>query len=240
MALSYSLRVACVIALSLGLLQVAIELLLVLAAPFVLRFARSLTLRWQERTLFLIQLAPVAMALLLTSFVLLPQYITNETNFGTERVGWFCLPFAAAFYAWWVVRLLHGLRLAGRTILYSRKIRRSKHHIVVPGRTPVVTIAGPTPHVALIGLARPFISISKSLLEPNGLAPQAIQVVLDHELSHAAQCDNWKLLILHCIPRLDIRLPPSKTWIQLWQSSAEWAADEDAVAGSRDRALLAR
>jgi beta-lactamase regulating signal transducer with metallopeptidase domain len=63
-------------------------------------------------------------------------------------------------------------------------------------------------------------------------------VVFDHERSHAAQGDNWKLLSLHCLPRLNLRLPSGKTWMQLWQNTAEWAADEDAVQGNRGRALL--
>jgi beta-lactamase regulating signal transducer with metallopeptidase domain len=62
--------------------------------------------------------------------------------------------------------------------------------------------------------------------------------VVDHERSHAAQRDNWKLLSLHFLPRLDLRLPGRKTWMQLWQSTAEWAADDDAVGGNSTRALM--
>jgi hypothetical protein len=238
MALSYSLRVACVIALSLGLLQISFEVLLRLASPLVLRLIKSLSLRNQERSLFIVQLTPVILALLLTAFFLVPQYIANETNFAAERVGWFCLLFALAFYLGWTVKLLHALRMVIQTTVYSRGYRRSANISPVLGRTPIIIVAGPSPRVALIGLVRPFISISGSLLGPNGLPPQALQIVLDHELSHAAQRDNWKLLALHCIPRLDIRPSQNKTWMQLWQNAAEWAADEDAVVGNRDRALL--
>jgi beta-lactamase regulating signal transducer with metallopeptidase domain len=74
-------------------------------------------------------------------------------------------------------------------------------------------------------------------MEEGGLDALALEVVLDHERSHAAHKDNWKLLSLYCLPRLGLRVSGGQRWIQLWQNAAEWAADEDAVGSNRARAL---
>jgi beta-lactamase regulating signal transducer with metallopeptidase domain len=139
---------------------------------------------------------------------------------------------------WYGISAFAGLRIALRTILFTRACRRDGQGVVAaPNQTPIITFSGPAHRVALVGLVDPFIFISSSLMEEGGLDPFALEVVLDHERSHAAQRDNWKLLSLHCLPRLDLRLPGGRTWMQLWRNAAEWAADEDAVRGSSVRAF---
>ncbi len=239
MALSYALRLGCVIAVSFGLLQVALELLLWAVAPFVLRLLPSLSLRYGERTLFLIQLFPAALAMLCTALCAAPQYIANETNLAPERVGWLCLVLAATVALWWAFRVALGVGMAVRTMQFSRDCREIADATYgIESRVPVIAVSGAVPRVALVGLLNPFILISKSLLGAGGLNPQALEVVLDHECSHAAQHDNWKLLSLQCLPRLNLKLPDGKTWMQLWRNAAERAADQDAVGGNFGRSFL--
>jgi beta-lactamase regulating signal transducer with metallopeptidase domain len=239
MALSYALRLVCVVAVSFGLLQVAFELLLWAAAPVVLRLLPSLSLRFRERTLYLVQLTPAMLALLGTAFCAAPQYIANETNLAPERVGWLCLVLAATIALWLAVRIALGIRMAVRTTQFSRDCRRiADGTYPAESRIPIVAVSLATPRVALVGLLNPFILISKSLLGAGGLNPLALEIVLDHERSHAAQHDNWKLLSLHCLPRLNLKLPNGKTWMQLWRNAAERAADDDAVGGNSGRGFL--
>jgi hypothetical protein len=237
MVISYSLRVTCLIGVTVALLQVTMELLLWIGAPVVLRVIQSLPLRQRERTLYLVQLLPVIVSILLTGLFFLPHYVRNETNLAPEHVGRLCIVLAASLYVWWGARIVRGIRMVSRTILFSRACRLGGDHSV-PLAPGIVIVSGQTPRVALVGLRRPFILISKSLLDKGGLDPLALQVVLDHERSHAMQRDNWKLLSLYCLPRLNLRLPGRKTWMQLWQSTAEWAADDDAVGGISSRALM--
>jgi beta-lactamase regulating signal transducer with metallopeptidase domain len=233
MALSYALRLGCVIAISLGLLQVAFELLLWLAAPAVQRLLPNLSLRSRERALYLVQFLPVVLALLGTALCAAPQYIANETNFAPEKVGWLCLVLAGSIALWWAAGLAQGARTILRTKEFSRDCRQAAERLYgTESRIPVLAVSGSVPRVALVGLLNPFILISKSLLGPGGLNPQALQVVLAHERSHAAHHDNWKLLLLHCLPRLNLKLRSDRTWTQLWQNAAERAADGDAVGGN--------
>ncbi len=238
MALSYSLRLICLVVVSVGLLQLAIEILLWIGSPLLLRLLASLPVRQRERTLYLIRLAPSALAVLVTVSFCVPWYLSNETNFAAERVGSLCLLLAAAATAWFGISAFNGLRIALRTALFARACRRDGQGVATSSdQTPILTFSGPSHRVALVGLVRPFIFISRALVEDGGLDPLALEVVLDHERSHATQRDNWKLLSLHCLPRLNLRLPGGSTWMQLWQNAAEWAADEDAVRGNRVRAF---
>jgi hypothetical protein len=238
MALSYSLRLVCLIVVSAGLLQLALELLFWIGSPLLLRLLASLPIRQRERALYLVRLAPFILALLITVSFCVPWYLSNETNFAAERVSSLCLVLAAGVSAWYGVSAFGGLRIALRTALFTRACKRDGQGMITsPDETPILTFSGPAHRVALVGLVRPFIFISKSLVEDGGLDPLALEVVLDHERSHATQRDNWKLLSLHCVPRLNLRLPTGSTWMQLWQNVAEWAADEDAVRGNSTRAF---
>ena len=238
MALSYPLRLVCLILVSAGLLQMALELLLWIGSPLLLRVFASLRIRQREGALYFARVAPFVLAMLITVSFCVPWYLSNETNFGSERIGLLCLLVAAAVSAWYGVTAYKGLRVALRTALFTRACRRDGRDLATsPDQTPVITFDGPSYRVALVGLVRPFIFISRSLVEDGGLDPLALEVVLDHERSHAIQRDNWKLLSLHCVPRLNLRLPGGSTWMQLWQNAAEWAADEDAVRGNSARAF---
>jgi hypothetical protein len=238
MALSYPLRLVCLILVSAGLLQLALELLLWIGSPFLLRLFASLSIRQREGALYLARLAPFAIAVLVTIAFCVPWYLSNETNFASERVGSLCLLLAAAVSVWYGITAFGGLRIALRTILFTRACRRDGQGLLTsPDQTPILTFSGPTHRVALVGLMHPFIFISRSLVEDGGLDPLSLEVVLDHERSHATHRDNWKLLSLHCLPRLNLRLRGGSTWMQLWRNVAEWAADEDAVRGNSARAF---
>jgi hypothetical protein len=237
MALSYPLRLVCVLAISVGLLHLAFELFLAGAAPLLLRLLPSLSLRRRERLLYLAQLAPFVLALCFGAFFF-ANYVANETNFASEHVGWPSLVCAGVLLAWWARALFLGLHLAVRTMRFGRAYRMAGGFGTGSSDLPIVAATVLTPRIALVGLLRPFIYISKSLLDAGGLDPLALEVVLDHERSHAAQRDNWKLLSLWCLPRLNLTLMQGKSWMQLWQLAAECAADEDAVRGSSARAFV--
>jgi len=239
MELSYPLRLMCLIAVSMAVLQILFELLLWLAAPPILRAVRSLPLRGQERVLYLLHFVPVVLSLAITALCWVPEYVANETNFDSEEVGSVCLVIATLLFTWWAVRVLNVVLIALRTLRFSRACRRNGTPVsAVDNITPVVAVPAAVVRAGLVGVLRPFIFISKSLLDERAFAPVALGIVLAHERAHARQHDNFKLLTLHCLPRLDLRLASGKTWMQHWQTTAEWAADEDAVHGDRGRALL--
>jgi hypothetical protein len=239
MSLSYSLRLLCLVIVSAGLLQIGLELLFWICAPLLLRLLSSLPVRQRERSLYMVHLAPFVLALLSTFFLCVPEYVSNETNLAPEKVGWLCVLLAISVSIWWGFGAFAGLRIAVRTRRFTRACEYDGQPFVsAPGQTPIFTFPGTTHWLALVGLVRPFIFMSRSLIEEEGLNPLALEVVLDHERSHAKHLDNWKLLSLHCLPQLGLRLPGGSTWMELWQNTAEWAADDDAVRGDSTRAFV--
>jgi hypothetical protein len=239
MTLSYTLRLVCLIVVSTGILQTALELILWICSPLLLRRLASLPARHQERLLYLLQLTPFAGAALLTSLLCVPQYLHAETNLAAENVGWLCLLLATLVFSWFGFAALRSLRIAAKTMRFTRACRRFGQSVrYAHNQTPIYVLPEPAHRAALVGLFNPFVFISRHLMEDGGLSPSALDVVFDHEHSHALHRDNWKLLSLHAIPRLNLRLPGGSTWMQHWQSAAEWAADDDAVRGDSTRAFL--
>jgi hypothetical protein len=239
MAISYLMRMVCVALVAVGMVQVVSELVLWAAARPILRLLGPLSARSRERSLYCLQLTPLLLALGLSCLVCVPGYLRNETNLASEAVGWPCLLLAGGVVAWFASTAVRGLRIIVRTAIFANACK-------APGagtlpkftRTPIVSLPDADHRVALVGLFRPRIFISNDLLTDGGLGPLALDLVFEHERSHAVQGDNWKLLSLYCLPRLNLSLSGGGTWLQQWQSAAEWAADDDAVRGDFGRALL--
>ena len=239
MTISYAGRLFFIAVFTCGLIHVLVAGFLWATAPFVLRMADALSARRRERLLFAIQLAPLLAAVSLTCGFCIPQYVRSETNLQPEPVGWLCVAGTVAVGVWYSFSLIRGLVAAVRTVSFVRSCRRESNEISsVRKDLPILRYPGRAYSVALVGLFHPFILISESLLGKGGLSMAAIEIVLDHELSHARQRDNWKLFSLYCLPGLGLTLKNGKTWPHMWQTAAEWAADDDAVRSDRTRVLV--
>jgi beta-lactamase regulating signal transducer with metallopeptidase domain len=243
--LSYPGRMICVAVVIAGVVHGACELAVWVMAPAILRRIESMQARRRERMLYLLQLMPMLSALIFTGAFCVPEYLRNETNLGSETVSPGCVLAAAAVLLWYGVTAIRSAAMALRTLSFLRACRRVAAGIR-PNRsrssrlrpTPVLSCPAMNHGVALVGLFRPVILISEDLTGERGLSNTALEIALDHEQSHAEQLDNWKLFSLHLLPTLGLRLPDGHTWMELWQSAAEWAADDDAARGDRTRLLL--
>lgn len=239
MTLSYADRLICLVAVTMGLLMAAFEIALWAGTPLVLRLSASFSARQRERLFYLLQLAPLLLAALIAGSVFVPQYIRMETNLETESVGWLCLLLAGAFVLRFGFTVAQGLRIVFRTMRFTAACKRAASPGGLGGRNlPIFVLPGLAHRLVLAGFFRPCILISQDLIEDGGLSEDALDIAFDHERSHAEQFDNWKLLSLQFLPRLGLRLAGGRTWMQLWQSTAEWAADDDAAHGDKTRMFL--
>lgn len=235
MTLSYTLRLLCILLVAAGLALAVSQIAFALSSGWIRRRLDSLTARRRERILYLLQIGPALFAAFVAAAVCLPAYLRGETNIQPERVSLLCL-LAAAFTAlWFGGAVLRGLRITVRTLCYARACRRSGRRLQHNSDIPVLAIPDAGPPLRLIGFLSPLILVSPALTR---LAPEAFDLALAHERSHAAHRDNWKLLTLSFLPRLDSLLPGGDRWNQAWQSAADWAADDDAVRGDTARSLL--
>ena len=239
MVISYAGRLICVVALMIGLIHLVIEGLVWVMAPLALRIADAVSARQRERMFFTINFVPSIAAVVLTCAVCIPQYVRNEVNFAPEAVSWLFIAGAVIATSWYCRSFIRGVAIAARTISFVRSCRRESYKSsFVREDLPILRYPGSAYSVALVGLFHPFILISESLLGEGGLSEAAIEIILDHEVSHARHLDNWKLFSLYCLPGLHLTLSNGQTWTQMWGSAAEWAADDDAVRSDNTRVIV--
>ena len=117
MLLSYWLRLACLVLVSVGILQITLDLVLRLVMPLARRRIHEMSARFQERIYFVTPVASHVLALLVSLLVVTPQYIRGETNPLQERVGVVCVAGALVV----AVRYLYGLLRAIRLLQIEAK-----------------------------------------------------------------------------------------------------------------------
>jgi beta-lactamase regulating signal transducer with metallopeptidase domain len=235
MTLGWTLRVVCILTVSLGCTLAACQIVLALAARRILSRLDALSARRRERWLYLLQIGPALFAVAFAGAICLPAYIHSETNLKSESVSAVSVIVAGIFAAWFLLALLSGLRITVRTLRFSRGCRRSGEPLTSTSGIPVLAISDPAAPVRLVGFLRPLIVVSSSFSDaPSG----AFEAALAHERSHARQHDNLKLLTLSFLPRLDRFLPGGNPWMKPWHQAADWAADDDAVHDDAGQALL--
>ncbi|MFP5226150.1 MAG: hypothetical protein ACLGXA_00870 [Acidobacteriota bacterium] len=234
MTLSYSMRLLCVLTVVAGLTLAASQTILSLAARWLLRCLDRTTARWRERIVYLIQIGPAVLAMFVTVAVSLPAYLHGETNLASENVSLLC-PFAAGVvFLWFGFAVSRGLWITAQTVRYARDCRRVGRILPCASEIPVLLLPDPGPPLRLIGFFRPVILISSKF---TSAMQGALDLALAHERSHANQLDNWKLLTLSFLPRIQQLLPGGDPWMQPWRTAADWAADDDAVQGDGHRSL---
>ncbi len=233
MTLTYGLRLFCLLTVLVGVVYAAVQVALSCGSRYMMRRLDRVGSRHRERILYLLQVAPALLAILVAGLLCFPEYLRHEPAHAAEPVGWITLLLAVLVCVWFGSALLRGLRTALRTIGFARNCRRFGRLMGGSGSAPILALAGAAPPLSLVGFLRPSIVISESLVETGGLNPEALQVALDHELAHARQLDNCKLLSFCFLPRLI-----GDPWRQAWQLAADCAADDDAAAGDPARSML--
>jgi Zn-dependent protease with chaperone function len=231
MLLSYWLRLACLVLVSVGILQVTLHLLIRLVMPLARRRIDQMSARFQERIYFVTPVASHVLALLVSLLVVTPQYIRGETNPLQERVGVVCVTGALLV----AVRYLYGLLRAIRLLLQMHAHEHDHEPAVLVGDMTVHICADGYPLLAVAGLFSPRIVLSQHLLDNAAFSPQLLEIALAHEKAHIRHHDNLKRFVLTSLALSGLGMKGS---LQHWRYAAEHAADDDAVSGSSSRAIL--
>ncbi|MEO8725600.1 MAG: M48 family metalloprotease [Acidobacteriaceae bacterium] len=229
---SYLTRLFCLSLTCFFLIDLALSAVVRLALPGILAFAGQLRARNAARLLFTVRILPAAGSLLLLLALCVPSYLWLEPQAGTERLTLFCLLTAALSAGLWAI----SLERAAAVLLRSARYLRLYGAAPAGGTNPdFLVIESAAPVLALAGVLRPRLLVSRSVLE--ALSAEELEAALGHEKAHRNAWDNLKRLVLLLSPTA---LPRSQGFAILERHLArytEWAADDDATGGNPQRSV---
>lgn len=236
MALPYFLRLLCLCFATFFIVHAASAILVWIGAPAALRVAQHSKPGFAARLLFLFRMFPSALTLLIVLGFCIPSYLWLEPWTSGEKVGYACLSAAAlGFVVWMLSAFRVGFSLL-RTSRYLNSCRRDGQEVAVEGETaPVLVLKREAPVMAVAGLVRPKLIVSRSVLHK--LTPEQREAAFRHEQAHQASRDNLKRFLYLLTPDAFPFISGFKKIERQWARYTEWAADDHAVAGNSERAL---
>lgn len=235
MTLPYTLRLLCLCFASFFLVHATLGLAAWIATPTAARIGESMKPRIGARFLLTLRLLPVMLAVFAVVAFCIPSYLWLETNAATERVGLACCAIALLGAVACASSLIRSARALWLSMRHSMQYKREGHLSHPNHSLPVIVINSDAPVLALAGIMRPRVIVSRSVLQT--LPPEEFEAALAHERAHHRSADNWKRLALFLAPDI---LPFSRAFTRLdrsWAKLIEWAADDDATAGDSGRSV---
>ena len=186
------------------------------------------------RVLLVLRLLPLTAALYAAVAIALPSYLRLEPETQSERIGFWALALTALCLACWVPPLGRTIRALWKSSLFLKKIRRAAHPSQLPCDSVWIS-SEREPQIAVAGLLRPKVYLSKSALEL--FDPDELNVVILHENAHQQSRDNLKRLLLLVLPDALPLLSFTKPLERALRRLIEWSADDCAAAGESRRAI---
>jgi hypothetical protein len=212
--LSYGWRLVCLSLFVFLIVHTILGAGIALIAPVAVRAADRIRPRVAARLLLGLRLLPAAAAIFVVVACCVPSYLRLEQEAGGEQIGRFSVIAAAGAAAWWAFSLGNLTRALVRSARYTRHCERSG-----------------APVLMLTGILRPRLVVSQAIRR--ALTEDQLDAALRHEQAHRRAFDNFKRLLLAATPRM----PGFTALERSWSRISEWAADDEAVAGSALRAL---
>ncbi|HVP54658.1 MAG TPA: M56 family metallopeptidase [Candidatus Eisenbacteria bacterium] len=200
------------------------------------RIAETMRPRSSSRLLFALRIAPAALSVFLILGFCVPSYVWLEPDIARERVGIACLLAALMGGSVWAVSLLRGATSVVRTERYVRRCWRSKQPAEKSqAGTDVVVLAESSAVMAVAGVVHPQLVVSQTVMD--ALSEEQRQAAFRHEAAHRGSRDNLKKLLFLLAPDVLPFAAGLSSLERNWAKFTEWAADDEAVDGSQERAL---
>lgn len=235
MILPYTLRLLCLCFASFFLIHAALGLAVWTATPGAMRIGESMRPRSGARFLLALRLLPVTLAAFVVAGLCVPSYLWLETNEATERVGLACCAMALLGVLVCASSLARSVRALFLSARQARRCKREGRSDRESDSVPVTVMNSDAPVLALAGLIRPRVIVSRAVLQT--LSREELEAALEHEHAHRKSQDNLKRLLLFLAPDI---LPFSRAFTRLnqyWARLIEWAADDEATEGDSARSV---
>jgi beta-lactamase regulating signal transducer with metallopeptidase domain len=237
MTLPYFWRLLFLCAATFFLVNTLAGLALRIFIPAALRLTNHMRARSAAQFLLALRLAPVTLATFTVLAICVPSYLSFEPGATREEVGLACVIATLLTAISLIVSLTRAIRALVSTTSYERRCLKSSARM--PASTvssPITVIDAAAPVIAMVGVFRQRIIISRSVLET--LSPDELDSAIRHERAHRTSADNFKRLLLLLAP--DAFPFVSRAFAALdhsWITFSEWAADDSAVADDLRRSL---
>jgi beta-lactamase regulating signal transducer with metallopeptidase domain len=181
-------------------------------------------------------MSPLVLTLFAVLAFCIPSYLWLEPEATGEKVGFFCVLTAVMGVGVWVLSILRVAGAVRGTNRYLHECERHGRKVNVRGAdSPALLLADKTPVLAVAGVLRPQLLISKRVMR--GLSVQQREAALSHERAHCKSGDNLKRFLILLAPEALPFLPTFRGLDRGWSKFTEWAADDQASAGDPQRAL---
>ena len=236
MILPYLLRLLCLCFGSFFVLNAAAGLFVRISSKSAIRFAESRASDTAARFLFALRMFPLLLAALFVIGLCVPSYLWLEPGGTAERVGFLCVVlglFGAAIWFASLARTVHSLVASLRHNRLCRSVGQETR--LLGNSSPIVLVEDEAPLLAMSGLLRPRLLISRGVLRV--LSAEELDAAFRHEHAHRTSRDNAKRLLLLLAPDIFPFVRSLRILEHGWSKFAEWAADDQAAAGDSSRAL---
>src|SRR5664279_5619263 len=236
MILPYYVRLLCLCLATFYVVHGLAWLLVRSTSAGAVRIAGTMRPRMASRFLFGLRIAPAAVTAFLVVGFCVPSYIWLEPDITSERVGWFCLLAAAIGAGAWIVSLVRAAISMVRTEQYLRLCRQDPQSGEASQEgAEVVVLHGASAVMAVAGVVHPKLVVSQTVLD--ALSDDQREAAFRHEAAHRTSRDNLKRLLVLISPDVLPFAGGLGRIERAWGTFTEWAADDEAVDGSQDRAL---
>jgi Zn-dependent protease with chaperone function len=236
MIFHYTLRLLCLCLACFFLVNAALGLATAFASRMVVQMVESMRPRSAAHFLFAVRLLPFALGIGAVLALCVPSYLWLEPQASSERIGWACLTFAVSGLAGWFGSIARIARAFTASVRFKRSWQKAGCEILLLEESPkAVIVEKDAPLLALVGLFRPRLIVSKALLRSLSLGE--LHLALLHENAHRVSHDNLKRLFLLLAPSPIPFVRMYSSLERCWAKFSEWAADDEAVRGDSHRAL---
>ena len=221
MTIPYFGRLLCLCLAAFFLAHLAFAAIVSIFSPLAIRYARRLRPDAGAKLLIGLRLLPVGLSSLVVLSLCAPSYLWLEPDAAVERVGTGCLAAAMLGAAICAAGAARGLAASIRSARYLRNCES-----LADADMPLLMLAG---------VFHPRLVMSRGVRD--ALTAEQLDVALRHEWAHGTARDNLKRLLLRLAPDMFPGWRGFDALERNWSRLAERAADDRAVAGSRERAF---
>jgi Zn-dependent protease with chaperone function len=187
---------------------------------------------------FSLRILPAAAAAVFVATLFLPSYWIYEPREFVEGFDLTLTACALGGLALGTVALARGLLAWWRACERARVWMQTARPLALPATLlPAFEIEANAPIMALVGIARPRLLVTRGLLE--ALTPEELEASVAHEMGHRRGWDNLKRLIMRAAPDVLASTSVARGIERRWASASELEADRLAGADRFSRCALA-